>query len=105
MNQKYKKKGFVIFPEGKDFIVYNTKKKFAEGHTHARSFKISRTLIDLALKKKLPKNPYLATSLIRISNDEEYIQKLKELKETIMTHKDFERMLTERSEIDTSKCI
>lgn len=92
-----------MFPEGNDFVVYNTKKKFTKGHVHVKSFKIGRTLIDLAIKKKLPKNPYLALSLMRISNDEEYIKKLKELKESIMTHKDFKELMESRSEIDVGK--
>lgn len=105
MNQKYSKRGFVIFQECNEFIVSNTKKDFKDGHAHVKSFEFGRTLIDWAIKKKLPRNPYLAESLIRISNDKECIEKLQELKESILTHKDFEKLISERSEIDVSKCI
>lgn len=81
MNQVYKKENFVVVPVCNDYLVINTEKVFKEGHTHLKSMSICRLLIDLALKKELPKNPYYADRLIRITEDKKYIEKLKEFKE------------------------
>ena len=85
MNQIFKKDEFIIIPFYKgrkqEFMVVNTKKEFKNGHTHLKSFKMAKYLINLARCKKINSGlrPYLLTSLTRISMDHEYIEKLEEL--------------------------
>lgn len=81
MNQIYKKENFVVIPIGNNYIVINSKKKFEDEHTHVKSIGYAKLLIYLAIKKELPKNPKLVDSLVRLSQDEKYIKKLKEFKE------------------------
>lgn len=85
MNQIFKKDEFIIIPFFKgrkqEFMVVNTKKEFKNGHTHLKSFKMAKYLINLARCKKINSGlrPYLLTSLKRISKDQEYIEKLEEI--------------------------
>ena len=60
----------------KSYIVINKKKSFKQGHNHTKDFKYSKSLIDLAIRKKLPRkaNKKVITSLIRISDDKNYIK-------------------------------
>lgn len=81
MNQIYKKENFIVVPVGKGFLVININKVFKAGHTHIKELPTCRMLIDLALRKELPRNPYYADNLIRISMDKEYIKELQEFKE------------------------
>ena len=80
-NKIYKRKEFIIFHIKGGYIAYNRKKDFQNGHTHLKSFNSAKTAIDLVSKKKVPKSTdkYYLTSLMRLSNDEEYIRKIKEL--------------------------
>ena len=80
-NKIYEKKEFMIFQVKEGYIVYNTKKSFQEGHTHLKHFEAAKTAIDLVLNKKVPKSTdgYYLTSLIRLSDDESYINKITEL--------------------------
>lgn len=81
-NEIYKKKNFSIIKIDKGgFIVINKNKLFEEGHTHLESFNVAKMIIDLAINKSMPRHlsQYLLISLIRISEDEEYIRKLREL--------------------------
>jgi hypothetical protein len=85
MNQIFRKDEFIITPfyKGKrqEFMVVNTKKPFKKGHTHIKSFKMAKYLIFLVRAKKINSGlqPYLLTSLTRISNDEDYIEKVNEV--------------------------
>ncbi|WP_179631856.1 hypothetical protein [Clostridium peptidivorans] len=81
MNQVYKKENYVIIPVEENYIVINIEKAFKNGHTHIGDFSKAKLLIDLAIKKKLPKNYKLVDSLERISNNKEYIDKLIAFKE------------------------
>jgi hypothetical protein len=80
-NKIYEKREFIIFQVKDGYIIYNTKKNFQEGHTHLRHFEAAKTAIDLVIKKKIPKSTdaYYLTSLIRISEDNSYIEKIHEL--------------------------
>lgn len=80
MNQIYKKENFIAIPVCNDYIVINTNKVFKEGHTRVKSIGVARLLVDLALEKQLPKNPYFTGNLIRISIDKEYIKQLQNFK-------------------------
>ena len=77
----YIKKNFIIIKVKNGYIVHNTEKIFEDGHTHLKSFKASKTAIDLVLNGKIPRstNFYYLESLIRLSKDTKYINKIKEL--------------------------
>ena len=74
-NKIYERKEFMIFQVREGYIVYNAKKSFQEGHTHLKH---------LVIRKKIPKSThgYYLTSLIRLSEDDCYINKIKELMES-----------------------
>lgn len=85
MNQIFKKEEFIIVPfyKGKkqEFMVVNTNKEFKVGHTHLKSFKMAKYLIYLVRDKKINGGlrPYFLTSLTRLSDDVEYIEKVNEV--------------------------
>lgn len=83
-NKIYERKEFMIFQVREGYIVYNAKKSFQEGHTHLKHFEAAKTAIDLVIRKKIPKSThgYYLTSLIRLSEDDCYINKIKELMES-----------------------
>ena len=83
-NKIYERKEFMIFRVKEGYIVYNAKKSFQEGHTHLKHFEAAKTAIDLVIRKKIPRSTqgYYLTSLIRLSDDDSYITKIKELIET-----------------------
>ena len=78
----------IIKTKKKSYIVINKKKSFKQGHTHTKDFKYSKSLIDLAIRKKLPRkaNKKVITSLIRISDDKIYIKNLEEYRKEIKKH-------------------
>ena len=80
-NKVYEKKEFIIFQVKNGYIAYNTKKAFKDGHTHMKCFKSAKTVIDLVIRKKVPRSTdlYYLTSLIRLSEDLFYINKIEEL--------------------------
>lgn len=80
-NKIYEKKGFIIFQVKEGYVVYNTKKDFQEGHTHLKHFEAAKTAIDLVINKKIPKSTdvYYLSSLVRISDDDDYINHIEEL--------------------------
>ena len=82
MNTIYRKKNYNIYKIGKgNFIVHNTSKKFEKGHTHINNYNAAKTVIYLSMNSIVPKHlsKYLIESIIRISTDTQYIDKLKEL--------------------------
>ena len=79
----YKKRNFNVYDSGRDqYIIHNSNYEFDIAHTHIRSFKRCKFLINLALHKSIPKHlsDYLLTSLIRISDDPDYIIKLVDMR-------------------------
>jgi hypothetical protein len=68
------------------YIVHNTHKEFSEGHTHIKNFDTAKYVAYLSLYKRLPKKGhlsiYLIESVIRISDDKNFIQKMKMLKQS-----------------------
>ncbi|MEG2789578.1 MAG: hypothetical protein RR942_17345 [Romboutsia sp.] len=80
-NKIFERKEFIIFQVKEGYIAYNTKKVFEEGHTHLKHFNAAKKAIDLVISKKIPKstNVYYLTSLIRLTNDDNYIEKINEL--------------------------
>ncbi|MFR2777149.1 MAG: hypothetical protein ACLTA8_01845 [Intestinibacter bartlettii] len=51
---------------------------FEEGHTHIHNYNKAKSIIDLAVRKKLPNTPrkWEIESLIRIVKDKEYKKQL-----------------------------
>ena len=66
------------------WIVYNTTKQFEKGHTHLRSKSSALAAINFVLLEKLPRRSsnYYLISLIRISDNPEYVAKVNQLMET-----------------------
>lgn len=83
----YRKENFNIYSDHNgSYIIHNTKKEFSSGHTHLNNYHTAKFIIDLAIHKTLPvKNisDYLIDSLIRISTDYRYIEKLKYRKKKV----------------------
>lgn len=80
MVRVYKKGPFNVYSDySGEFIIHNRRKEFQTGHTHIREFKTAQYLVDLACHRSLPKRKlkYFIESLIRISDDDKYIAKLK----------------------------
>lgn len=86
----YRLKYFNIYSNKKgEFIIHNINKEFQNGHTHINNYNTAKYIIQVALHKSLPntKSIYIIDSLIRISNDNTYINELKNLKEKTITEK------------------
>lgn len=81
---KYHKSNFIIFDAEGGVVVYNTHKEFSKGHTHLKSFKAGKDAINFVLKRKIPSKAsnYYLISLMRISEDPQYISKIKTLMDT-----------------------
>lgn len=89
MIRLYKFKNFEIYGYKNVYIIYNKNKEFENGHTHINNFKTAKYLIKLSYYKIIPKHlsSYLFKSLVRISNDELYLQKLNQNKNKIISKK------------------
>lgn len=63
------------------YIVINKNKKFEEGHTHLKSYKLCKEAIKYVESNIIPtnKNIYFLDSLIRLSTDKKYIEKVEML--------------------------
>ncbi|HFG9621631.1 TPA: hypothetical protein ACGI53_000893 [Clostridioides difficile] len=81
VNKIYEKKEYIIIKSKSGYIIYNTNKEFKEGHTHLKSYNAAKTAIDLVIKRRLPKSYsiYFLTSLMRISNDVQYIKHISDI--------------------------
>lgn len=86
LNKVYEDKQFIILGGcGDEYILMNKRKKFKDGHTHIRNYKTAKWLAELYRHKRIPRDlhsTYLLESLIRISDDPEYTEKIKSLIET-----------------------
>lgn len=71
---------FVIYQSADGVILCN---EDIEGfaHTHLHNLNTAKWLVDLSMKKKLPRDipRYLLISLIRVNSDERYVTKANEL--------------------------
>lgn len=80
MNTIYHKRNFNIYSVNKkEFIIHNTDLPFETHHTHINRFSTAKYLINISIYKSLPKrlSNYLIISLIRLTDDEEYIEQLR----------------------------
>lgn len=80
----YSEGDYKIYKSGHNYIVHNTKYDFKEKHSHIGTFKTAKSIIYYVKKKIIPKNfsNYLLVSLIRISEDDKYIETIQDLVET-----------------------
>ena len=76
----YKKNEFEVYITNSSIVIINTGGKY-ENHAHltkvvdsAGKVKLTTTkaLINIVIKKKVPKSNYLVTSAIRLTTDDEY---------------------------------
>ena len=76
----YKKNEFEVYITNSSIVIINTKGKY-ENHAHltkvvdsAGKVKLTTTkaLINIVIKKRVPKSNYLVTSAIRLTTDDEY---------------------------------
>ncbi|MFL0251130.1 hypothetical protein ACJDT4_11905 [Clostridium neuense] len=76
--QVYQRNQYKIYRVGDNFIVHNSKYRFSDKHTHLKNFKQAKNLIYFVLNKKVPRwvSFYYLKSLIRVSDDDEYITKV-----------------------------
>lgn len=74
----FQRKEYSIYRCDYGYVIHNTNKEFENGHTHIRTFCKAKSLIDLAVRKKLPNTPkdWEIESLIRIVKDKEYKKQL-----------------------------
>lgn len=82
MNTVYHKRNFNVYSVNKkEFIVHNASLNFNEHHTHINRFSTAKYLINISIYKTIPKrlSDYLIVSLIRLTDDNEYKDKLYEL--------------------------
>lgn len=80
--QIYSKHQFKIYTaHGGQYVVHNSQKSFKDGHTHVYDYSTARYLVFLAYNMKLPKRlpQRLLVSLLRVSRDKDYTQKLSAL--------------------------
>lgn len=78
----YSKKYFRIYRVRNTYIVHNTLKQFSSGHTHIDNYNTAKYILNLVLHSSIPQKKisnYLLQSIIRISKDEPYIEKIKEM--------------------------
>lgn len=66
------------------YILHNTKKPFKCGHTHINNYHTALYIAKLVAFKKMPKNnhlsDYLFNSIIRLSDDINYINQIQNIK-------------------------
>lgn len=74
----------MILQVGHEYIAVNQDKVFKHGHTHIQSFKQAEYLVNMSLHKRIPNHlsEYMLTSLVRLSNDPQYTEKINALIET-----------------------
>lgn len=75
----YEKENYCILMIKGRYIVYNTLKPFKDGHTHLRSYRMAKGIIDYCIEKRIPNvtNNYLLVSAIRVTEDKEYRDRVK----------------------------
>lgn len=79
--QVYQEDEFKIYRAGNSFIVHNSNYQFTDKHTHLYNLSIAKKVIYYAKKGIVPRSfdPYLLTSLMRLSDDRHYIHEIEML--------------------------
>lgn len=73
----YVKDHYVVKEGRRGYTIYNTRKDFDEGHGHIGSQDTCEMLIKLMGRNIVPDSPYLRQTVLRISTDDKYIDKVK----------------------------
>lgn len=102
MKKVYKKGYLIVLKFADRYIVKNVKNKKC---VLFRSIKTANTLIDLEIRKKLPKNPYFAEKIAKVTGDNDYRKKLLDFKESRVTFKEFESMVKRNKGIHVERCL
>lgn len=80
MQVVFRKDHYIIYynTHNENYIVYNTNKLWEDGHTHINSLKQAHYLVDCCINYKVPDkvNKYFLVSLIRLSKDKKYIDRI-----------------------------
>lgn len=79
--QVYNNRYMKIYKSKNGYIVHNSRKPFEEGHTHINKFTTAKYITKLVIKSEVPEHlsNYLIESLIRLSGDKKYKNKLKQM--------------------------
>ena len=82
----FQHKEYSIYKVSDGYIVHNTNKEFRIGHTHVRSFSKAKSIVDLCVRKKLPNTlrKWEIESLMRVTNNNTYRNKLRDLYQTLL---------------------
>lgn len=86
--QVYQEGPYKVYRAGHNYIVHNSDYTFSEKHSHIRNFSAAKSVIQMALKKVIPRSypNYLLVSIQRISDDEHFIEEIDSLM-TVRLHK------------------
>ena len=84
MYQIYQRKHFKIYKADDGIILHNSLYDFSQAHTHLKSIKQAKLLIQYSLDKRIPRDLslYLLISLLRINSgnqSKEYSEKVSEV--------------------------
>ena len=83
MQKVYTKKYMYIFKNEykEEYVVYNSKKQWEDGHTHIHTYKQALYLVNCILNNKIPKktNKYFLVSLLRLAKDKKYKEQLQQI--------------------------
>ena len=79
----FQRKEYTIYRAGDGFIIHNTNGEFVKHHTHIRSFKKAKSIVDLCIRRKLPDKPNIweVESLMRLTRNNAYYNQLRDLLE------------------------
>ena len=97
LNVIYKKKNFKIYSAGREYIIHNSRLDFGSHHTHINSFHTCKYIIDLCIHKTVPYHlsDYLLVSIIRLSDDKNYISKIEVLLESNKKKRGYNKKMRE----------
>jgi len=79
--QVYQEGKFKVYRAGNDFIVHNSRYMFENSHTHVRTLNTAKKIIFYSSHKIIPRtfSEYLLISLIRVTDDEKFIEDIQSL--------------------------
>ncbi|MBN2796339.1 MAG: hypothetical protein JXR88_13090 [Clostridia bacterium] len=79
--QVYQEGEFKVYRAGNNYIVHNTRFIFNQAHTHVRTLNTAKRIIYCTCHKVIPKTfpEYLLQSLIRVSDDALYCDRIEAL--------------------------
>lgn len=91
---------FAIYKVGNGYIIHNRNKDFSKGHSHQKRLNTCISIAKLVHRQQMPRNhsKWFLESIIRVSNNKEYIEKIKDL---MLNYKD---LMEDSKDIDTRKC-